>query len=189
MKLSLLIQMLFLTVLVSCGSDDASTSSSTFVLRGSSSASAGFIDFLAPVYNGDPTSLKMKIYEVLVSANADCTSPVSLCTHSGADAIIDLVSNPTLCSGSPAAGTYQCIILKISDTFTFKPDATAAANVPGGICVAGADSQMDIYREGEADDNLWQDLNGAFIDATGSVATPGDDTVYIFATTLSLIHI
>ncbi len=185
MKILFLIQLLLLLGLVSCGSDN--NAASGFTLKGSSSSSASLVgtQFLTTVYPGAPTTLNMKIYQIWVSANADCSSPVSVCTHSGAEAQMDLVSGPTLCTGSPAAGTYPCMILKMSDTFKFKPDATAAASVPGGICTAGADTYMDIYRGDDADANTWKDMSNVVIPSTGTVATSGavEDTVYIFATT------
>jgi len=182
MKIQSLFLVSVLSVLVSCGGGGGSTTSG-FTLYGSSSATASLVGALAAVYPGAPTMLKMKIYEVLVSTSTSCSNPVSICTHTGADALMDLVAGPTLCSGSPAAGTYPCMILKMSDTFTFKANATAAANVPGGVCVAGVDTQMDIYRNAEPDDGNWKDVNGTAIDATGTVATPGEDVVYIFAST------
>ena len=43
---------------------------------------------------------------------------------------------------------------------------------------------FDIYRNGDDDDGDWIDMDGESIDATGSKGTPGQDTIFVFASTV-----
>ncbi len=178
--------------LIHCSSNNATNSDTTssFTLYGSSTAAQSLFRTSLPspmegatVYPGSPTELTMQIYAIWISANTDCSSPVLVQDYGSTPVSKDMVANPVLFTGSPASGTYQCLIIKIRDTFSFKPDTTAESNVPGGVCEAGVAHEMDIYRDGEPDDGQWTDLDGIAIDGTGSMTTAGNDTVYIFAST------
>ena len=53
---------------------------------------------------------------------------------------VDFLARPTLGSGNPPDGTYQCVIIKMSDLIKFTPSATA------GLCTAGTQYTADICR-------------------------------------------
>src|SRR5262249_51457543 len=74
-----------------------------------------------------------------VSANGDCSSPITLIDHSAAPVTVDFMSNPDLGTASLAAGTYRCAIIEMSDVIQFTP----AAN-DGAYCAAGTTYTMDV---------------------------------------------
>src|SRR5262245_41303388 len=70
----------------------------------------------------NPSSAIVKIYEMRLSPNADCSSSVTIFSDpSGTPR--DMVQNPTLGSGAVPNGTYKCFIAHISDQITFTPAA------------------------------------------------------------------
>ena len=168
------------TFIVGCGKEDSSsTSSSAFVVKGSSSQMA---KLHALVPSGSPTSFKVKIYSAYISENEDCSSPVLLKNFGTAGVEFDMYSSPTLFGANPPEGTYNCFILNISDNMKFKADATAVADHVGCTSTT-VENTFDIYRDGDTDDGLWVDIDGNRVNATGSDASPGADSVFIFAST------
>ncbi len=129
---------------------------------------------------GSPTTANVTMYAVYLSPNTDCTAAV-LAGGDGTTAVTkDMVTNPVLFTGNPGGGTYKCIILKMSDNISFKPDATAAAAFAS--CVAGTASTFDIYRADTS--STWRDKDGGTTPAHGTHAVPASDTVFIFASTV-----
>ncbi len=177
------------TMLVSCGDDNAARDA-TFTLTGSAvrTATAWYspvLDALVPTARaaaGDPTSLKLNVYSVWLSANADCTGAVLVADNGATPVESDLFTNPDLITGSPAAGTYNCMLIQVNDTLQFAADAAAVA-ANEGCDDTTTEYTFDTYRDAEDDDGLWNDQDGSAIDATGSVTTPGTDTVVLFITT------
>lgn len=80
--------------------------------------------------NTNPASALVTIYGVAVSPNADCSNAVVL-NYSSSPTAVDFEQTPSLFSGSPSAGTYNCVVLLMSDQLTFTPAATT------GNCTAG----------------------------------------------------
>jgi len=121
---------------------------------------------------GPAASLTIRLYALYISTNSDCSSP-QLVQDLGAGADKDFMTNPVLFEGTPTAGTYQCVMMKMSDVLNMKPGATF------GACVAGTNYSGDIYRAGETD---WVDQNLTPIVGTGTDEVPSDDHVTIFMT-------
>jgi len=170
-----------LTALQGCGTSNSSTFTVNTSLKATARAQARGCDRVP--CTGSPESMSIKLYQAYISTNADCSSPILVTDHGTAGASIALGTD-ALIQASPTAGSYQCLILVMSDNLSFKPDATAvAAFTP--ICATGVTSIFDIYRAGGSDSNLWKDLNGSAITATGATLAPGDDKVTIFASTNS----
>lgn len=131
---------------------------------------------------GAPASLTAKLFAAYVSASADCSNPILLQDYGATPQAFDVVQNPTLFSGSPANGTYPCLIMKSIDTLSFRADATAVA--AHSACVSTDTTHtFDTYRDGDSTDGLWLTLDGTSIDATGSTSEPGEDTTYTFFST------
>lgn len=129
---------------------------------------------------GSPETMSIKLYSLYLSTNADCSSP-TLVVDNGATAVTkELSVNPILFEASPTTGTYNCMILKISDNLNFTPDADAAAAFPS-VCRANTETTFDIYRTDSGD--TWKNLNGAAIDPSGTTTVPAEDTVFVFAST------
>jgi len=84
-----------------------------------------------------PSSLIVKVFEMRVSKNSDCSGAVTVFKTASASSI-DLVGIPTMGSGSITDGTYHCAMFHISDFVTVTPQ------VPQGSCVAGPNA-IDIF--------------------------------------------
>ena len=155
----------------SCGS------SSKFTVFGAPTLSAAVADVSSTTttYYGSPTSLKITMYAVWVSTNADCTGLVSLADYGTAGQEFNMFDDPALFHGSPADGSYNCMVIKMLDTMKFKP----ALSDGTGICVAGNEYTFDIARGQDEPANLpWVDNN---FNAITTDANP--NIVYLFATT------
>jgi len=122
---------------------------------------------------GPASSLTIKLYALYISANADCSAPQLVQDLGAVGADKDFMTNPVLFEGTPAAGTYQCVMMKMSDVLRMKPGATF------GACVSGTEYTGDIYRDGESD---WVDSNLNPIVGTGTDEAPVDNHVTIFMT-------
>jgi hypothetical protein len=122
---------------------------------------------------GDPAALRIGVYALYISPNADCSSPVLVQDYGATPHLTDFVGNPVLFTGSPAAGAYQCVAVKMSDVIRVVPDTTF------GVCVAGTEYAGDIYREGQSD---WKDVDLNSIVGTGTDSMPADDRVTLIMT-------
>lgn len=123
------------------------------------------------------SSAYMKVYAAAVSTSEFCTNPVVL-FDSSAPKLVNMFDSPTLGGGTIPDGNYKCMIMKISDTVTFKP----AVN-DGTACLASQEYNLDICRSGTSGKNP---ISGATISCTGSTLNAaGSDTVYVFLSTTS----
>ncbi|NOT08281.1 MAG: hypothetical protein HOP28_08745 [Gemmatimonadales bacterium] len=122
---------------------------------------------------GGASSLTIRLYALWISPAADCSGPVLVQQHPAAGTDRDFMQNPVLFQGTPANGSYQCVILKMSDVLRMKPSSTF------GACAAGMEYSGDIYRSGESD---WKDVNLDPIVGSGTDLNPVDDHVAIFMT-------
>ena len=125
---------------------------------------------------GDPSSLKIKVYAVYASLDAQCTSPVQI-FQSDAGAFVDFLSNPTLGGGDLADGTYNCVIIKMSSIIKHTPLTTNSS------CVAGTEYTGGVCNMSDAATGL----DGAPITCAGDGSNAGsvDNTVYMYMTTAS----
>lgn len=160
--------LLSLTAALTAACSSASSPSSEFVVRGSAGAPPA--PGAALVATGDPAALRIGMYALYISPNADCSSPVLVQDYGATAVVKDFVGNPVLFSGSPAAGAYQCVALKMSDVIRVVPDSSFS------VCVAGTEYAGDIYREGETD---WKDVDLNPIIGSGTDSLPADDHVTI----------
>jgi hypothetical protein len=168
-------------ILSSCGAGGAS-----FTVYGSSTSPSASVNRALvtsqPAFLGTPTKLVMSVYALWLSPNTDCSDAVEVENYGDTPEDFDLIDSPTLFSGTPTPGTYQCLIMKISDNITFRSDATGVADNPSCVSTT-TDHVFDIYRDDSGDDGTWIDIDGNTIAATGAVGDPGDDIVYIFGST------
>lgn len=180
------------------GSDDAPPPpppGPSLVVKGSASRTATaaapawherLLAWLAPrsaqaqaVTAGSPTSMVLRFYSLQISANADCSGPYTTVQTFDPPRDFDLVTNPTLFEGSPAAGTYRCMIFEVDDILRIRADAAAQAAFPGR-CAAGSTHSTDLYR---APANDFRRPDGSVITAAGTRAAPIAQRVFMFATT------
>lgn len=149
----------------------SSSPSAEFTVRGSAGAPPA--PAAALMATGDPAALRIGVYALYISPNADCSSPVLVQDYGATPHVTDFVGNPVLFTGSPAVGAYQCVAVKMSDVIRVVPDTTF------GVCVAGTEYSGDIYREGQSD---WKDVDLNSIVGTGTDSVPADDRVTLIMT-------
>lgn len=159
-----------------------SDSNSGLVIRGAPDATSTGLATVST--SGSPTYLLMTVYAAYISTNADCSSPVLLQDYGASGQAFNMYATggPTMFSGNPGDGTYECLILKMSDTMNFKVDATAVTDHPSCTSTT-TEHTFDVYRNGNSDDGLQVDIDGVAYDARGSAASPVADTMYVFAST------
>jgi hypothetical protein len=175
-----------LLALASACSDGAQAPADTLTIHGSGSAAPALATrasaatvrtpaaaFSEVVLSGDPASMSVGMYALYISANEDCSEPVLVADYGATAQLRDFMQSPVLFTGSPAAGTYKCVIFKMSDVIGMVP-ATSF-----GACVAGTFYEGDIYRDGQTD---WKDAELNPIIGTGTDDAPLDDHVAIFLT-------
>jgi len=121
----------------------------------------------------DASSLKVKVYAVMLSTSSLCTNAITINTTSS---VLDFLTIPTLGSGNPPDGTYQCVIIKMSDQIKFTPSTSS------GSCTAGTEYTNDVCQTG--DSMSVPDVAGS-TQCHGSSTAPVDDTVYLYLTTNS----
>ncbi|MBX7148307.1 hypothetical protein K1X76_04425 [bacterium] len=149
--------------------DGTTGNTSTFTLQGSSTSADASES--APVnFSVSPSSLFMKIYSLAVSTDEFCSDPITVFTNEE-PVEEDLTQNPTLGSGDIPDGTYPCIIIEISDTFTYTPDAT------DGACEEGVEASKGVCNEGPL----------LLFDGTDGECTTGEDRVTIYLSTANTI--
>jgi len=131
---------------------------------------------------GSPDVMKVTLYQVYGALAADCSGTLeTLADHGAAGKVITIGVDP-LVEATPPAGTYNCLIMRMSDNLKFTPNAAASAAFPS-TCVASTEVTHDIYRSDSGDAGLWKELDGSAISGTGTSATPGDNTVVIYQST------
>lgn len=137
----------------------------------------------ATLISGTPVSVKLKAYKVYLAQNADCSNPVLVQDKTTTADYQELMTKPTLFSAdSVAAGTYNCMILKVSDIFKFTPDATAQT-ASGGVCVANQEVNFDILKVESPAEN-WLDIEtGGTVAGDGAIGASVEQIVFLFAST------
>ena len=70
----------------------------------------------------DAATMQVKIYEFAVSESEYCTNPVTVFETSSPD-YEDMVGEPDLGEGTLDDGTYECVIIEMSDRIKFTPSA------------------------------------------------------------------
>ncbi|MEA2722518.1 MAG: hypothetical protein QOH59_289 [Gemmatimonadales bacterium] len=128
----------------------------------------------SPVTTGDPAAVRIGMYGLWISPNGDCSNAILVQDYGATASIKDFVQTPVLFSADATEGSYQCLLVRMSDVIGFTPATTF------GNCTAGADYEGDVYREGESD---WKDVDLNTITGTGTDEVPSDDRVTLVMTT------
>lgn len=174
-------------LLAAACSSGPSSPDASLTVRGSADAPSGMSAARAPmsrrmgasfsassVTTGDPASIVIGMYALSIAANADCSGAVLVQDYGATPASKDFVADPVLFIGAPDAGTYHCVVIKMSDAIDFTSASTF------GTCSTGVLYHQDIYRDGESD---WKDIDLGTIVGHGSDDAPVDDHVAIVLTT------
>jgi hypothetical protein len=168
-----------LTGLSACSSDDSPSepTEGELIVQARSAQSFGSVvaaQQLDAQLRGDPTRYDVTFYRFYMARDADCSSPVLLGTFDASPLTFDLLTDPRLFTVRGAPGTYECIVMRISDVFTFVSESSF------GNCTAGTTYTVDTYRDGQTG---WRDVDGNPISGSGTDASPIDDQVDVFFTT------
>ncbi|MCX6111957.1 MAG: hypothetical protein NTY22_01550 [Proteobacteria bacterium] len=169
-------------ILAACGS---SSGGGTYTVKSSTSAVATTVSIgTNEIGNtfGSPTALKQKFYAAWISPNEDCTNAVLLQDYGDAGHVVDFYSGEVIFSGSPADGTYKCLISKSSDIQTFIPDAAAEGHWTAAVCSSTTTYTEDIFK---ADTPIITYLNkdGTTINGQGTYTAPVEQVIYSYITT------
>jgi len=177
-------------VIAACnGEGTAPNGASSLTITGSTHATASFraarssaraasFGVTASDTMGDPSSIKIGLYALWISQNADCSNAVLVQDNGATAQYKDFVAKPTLFTGSPAVGSYSCVAIKMSDVIKF--EAASAF----GECATNTEYAIDIYRSDNTGDpgSEFKDVNLNPIAASGTDAAPADDRVTIVMT-------
>ena len=107
-----------------------------------------------------PSSLIVKVFEMRVSKNSDCSDAVTI-FRTASPTAVDLAGHPTLGVGAIPHGTYHCLMFHIDDLVTLVPLAA------DGLCTGGPVT-LDIF--GDAVNDLSVSPDGMAIHATANVS-------------------
>jgi hypothetical protein len=92
----------------------------------------------------DPGFVKVKVYEIRVSPNTDCTNGIVVARYAS-PTLFDMVNNPTLGSGTISNGTYRCVMLRMTNYIHFTPSATDPSWTHS-VCIPGSDYETNVAR-------------------------------------------
>lgn len=87
-----------------------------------------------------PSSVQMKILQVMISTNANCSHPINVDMPAN-PTYLDFTKSPTLLSGAVPPGTYNCIMIEMSSLVNLTP-ATSSTDIDSA-CVAGTQYMND----------------------------------------------
>jgi len=129
---------------------------------------------------GNPGSLQIDMYTLYISKSADCSNPVVVQDYGSSPVAKDIVLAPTLFAGSPAAGSYTCIGVKMSDLLHMRPATTF------GVCDSTVTYPESIYNTNNTNPadtaSFMRDINLQPIAPLGTNANPTAEPVLILFT-------
>ncbi len=167
---------------------DPGTTGGVLVVRGSASATASATASVVasmPAASGTPASrldlspsrFDVGLLEMRLSGSTACTAPYVVVFARTTPGVIDLVASPEIARASGlAAGSYPCVLLRLSDLLRYR------ASRSEGSCVGGTEYLQDFYRAGN-EIVAFRDPDGAVLAARGTDATPVEDFVWTFLST------
>lgn len=125
------------------------------------------------------TSTTVTVYKAYFSASPLCTAPFQVADFGSTGRAVDMVAGGSFGSVTTvAAGTYECVIMKMSDQVTFVPEAT------DGACTAGSSTTIDVCKDYGSGAPTTQDPEtGTTSTCTGSISTNSTDTVFLYLST------
>lgn len=176
--ITLLSLILFSLIISNCSDSDSAGGNFSIYASSSNSSSALITRALA----GSPTSLTLNIYALYISTNEDCSGAVEILSNGNTPVAVDVYAVNTLFTGVVDPGEYKCIGIEMSDIISYRVNSVAVAAHTAACVDTATVHSGDLYRNGEADDGLWKDINGVGVDATGTAGSPSADRIVTFAT-------
>lgn len=130
----------------------------------------------------DAESLKVKMYKFYVSLNADCSNPVLVYSNDD-PSYANMSGEAELFSEELADGTYNCVIIEMSDMIKFTPADDIVINSET-VCDASVEYTRDVCRaHGDDESDLWNTVSR--VGSTDLICAEGqsEERVFLYLTT------
>lgn len=152
--------------------------SGSLVIKSSSGEAPELMSFMNipklfdDVIVGDVSKMNIKVYELWLSAKADCSDAEQVVDYGSEGENKDFTAGDVLFSASPADGTYKCLMMRMSDIIDFESEEA------GSICETDTEYTMDIFR-----DETWKNADGTDLEGSGTDEDPVDNKPFTILTT------
>lgn len=120
-----------------------------------------------------PSSVKIRLKEFWVSTNKNCSSPTRIYNNPAPSVGVEITTAPNLGAGRLDPGTYECVIIVLSDLIEYTAVTTA------GTCTAGQTYTKDLCHTGDASTSV----GGAVVNCADST----EDTMTLYVSTVSAV--
>jgi hypothetical protein len=96
-----------------------------------------------------PSSVSLLGYQLWASTSTDCSNPIKVIDNGSSGKTVDIALSTDFGSATlPPNGTYQCLIVVASDTYTLVPSVTGTSAGTNDLCVAGTVYTQDTCHTG-----------------------------------------
>ena len=119
----------------------------------------------------DPSYLDLKVYKFAISKSEFCTDLITV-FESDNPVYENVLSNPSLGTGSIEAGTYNCVVIEFLDIIRF----ASSTNSDSGLCVAGEQHSLQICRADYPE-------SGRLVDGTEFACNDSEQRVAVYLST------
>lgn len=132
-----------------------------------------------------PASVFITIYAIGISTAADCSNPTIVSNYGTSGKRFDFAKAPFLGGAQISDGTYNCVILQMSDQITF------TTSVADGSCAAGSTYTIDVCRTDNSCNYIPLTISGttgtygSSTAGTGTGTSVSADKVTLFLSTQS----
>lgn len=125
------------------------------------------------------TSANVTVYKVYFFTDALCTGSFQTADFGSTGITVNMVAGGAFGAVTTvAAGTYQCVVIKMSDQVTFVPEAT------DGACTEGTATTIDVCKDYGSGAPTTQDPEtGTNSTCTGTASTNSTDTIFTYLST------
>lgn len=88
-------------------------------------------------------------YELWASTSTNCSNPIKVIDNGSAGKVVDIAKSTDFGTSTiPPNGTYQCLIVVASDTFSLIPAVTGTSAGTNDLCTAGTVYTQDTCQTG-----------------------------------------
>lgn len=134
----------------------------------------------------DPDVVKIKVYKVAFSFSEECTDLQTVFDNGDSPETKNFLDSPTLGSGSLDDGTYNCVVIEMSDQVTFSPVEDSDTVVDSNpICEDAKEYTIDVCRADNGDAETTKLIDGTTVNCAGDQDTKVNDRIAIYISTLS----
>jgi hypothetical protein len=96
-----------------------------------------------------PSSVSLLGYQLWASTSTDCSNPIKVIDNGSSGKVVDIAQSTDFGSAElPPNGTYQCLIVVASDTYTLIPSVTGTSVGTNDLCTAGTVYTQDTCHTG-----------------------------------------